>query len=129
MKAPKVSDQAGPAVIGSGHMAVRHDLVKSNIDSLLLCLVKDQAMYGYQIIKDLENRSQGYFKFKEGTLYPALHRLEKNGLVSSEWRVLESGQQRKYYTITAKGLESLVEKRSNWAEFFNAMNLIIQPDN
>jgi PadR family transcriptional regulator, regulatory protein PadR len=110
-------------------MAERHDLVKSNIDSLLLCLVTDQAMYGYQIIKELENRSQGYFKFKEGTLYPALHRLEKNGLVTSEWRVLTNGQQRKYYTITGRGLASLVEKRSDWNEFFNAMNLIIHPEN
>ena len=62
-------------------MASRRDLIKSSSDSLLLCLLEQQPMYGYQIIKELEARSQGYFKFKEGTLYPALHRLEKSGSV------------------------------------------------
>jgi PadR family transcriptional regulator, regulatory protein PadR len=114
--------------MGAAEMAERHDLVKSNIDSLLLCLVKDQPMYGYQIIKELENRSQGYFKFKEGTLYPALHRLEKNGLIEGQWQVLANGQQRKYYRLTSKGHESLVVKRTDWNEFFNAMNLIIQAE-
>ena len=106
-------------------MAERHELIKSNIDSLLLCLVSNQAMYGYQIIKELEERSQGYFKFKEGTLYPALHRLEKSGLIEGKWQVLPSGQQRKYYHITEKGLASLATKRSSWKEFLTAMNLII----
>lgn len=109
-------------------MAERRELIKSNIDSLLLCLVKDQSMYGYQIIKELENRSQGYFKFKEGTLYPALHRLEKNGLIEGKWQSLTNGQQRKYYSITIKGRESLAEKRSDWNDFFNAMNLIIRAE-
>ena len=107
-------------------MSERHELIKSNIDSLLLCLISGQPMYGYQIIKELKDRSQGYFNFKEGTLYPALHRLEKSGLVEGKWEALPSGQQRKYYHITEKGLASLVEKRSSWAEFLNAMNLIIQ---
>jgi PadR family transcriptional regulator PadR len=108
-------------------MAERRELIKNNIDSLLLCLVKDQPMYGYQIIKELEDRSQGYFKFKEGTLYPALHRLEKGGLITGRWQTLENGQQRKYYTITLRGQEALVEQTTNWNEFFNAVNLIIKP--
>ena len=108
-------------------MAGRQDLMKGNIDSLLLCLISQQPMYGYQIMKELEGRSQGYFKFKEGTLYPALHRLERAGLVIGRWQVLPSGQQRKYYHITDKGLFSLVEKRGQWQDFLAAMNLIIQP--
>jgi PadR family transcriptional regulator, regulatory protein PadR len=107
-------------------MAGRHELIKSNIDSLLLCLVSAQPMYGSQIIKELEDRSQGYFKFKEGTLYPALHRLEKSGLVEGKWQTLASGQQRKYYHITQKGFATLAEKRSSWIEFLTAMNMIIQ---
>jgi PadR family transcriptional regulator, regulatory protein PadR len=109
-------------------MSERHDLIKSNIDSLLLCLMSGQPMYGYQIIKELKDRSQGYFNFKEGTLYPALHRLERSGLVEGKWKTLPSGQQRKYYYITEKGYASLAEKRSSWNEFLNAMNLIIQVD-
>ena len=108
-------------------MAQRHELIKSSIDSLLLCLISQQPMYGYQIIKELEGRSQGYFKFKEGTLYPALHRLEKIGLVMSKWQALPSGQQRKYYYITDKGYAILAEKRNGWQDFLTAMNMIIQP--
>jgi PadR family transcriptional regulator, regulatory protein PadR len=108
-------------------MPVRHELIKSNIDSLLLCLINRQPMYGYQIIKELDNRSQGYFRFKEGTLYPALHRLEKSGMIEGKWQILPSGQQRKYYYITEMGVALLDEKRSNWNEFLRAMNLIILP--
>jgi PadR family transcriptional regulator, regulatory protein PadR len=106
-------------------MSVRHDLLKSNIDSLLLCLINTQPMYGYQIIKELDNRSQGYFRFKEGTLYPALHRLEKGGMIEGKWQILATGQQRKYYYITVKGEAELDEKKSSWNEFLTAMNLII----
>ncbi len=109
-------------------MSERHDLLKSNIDSLLLCLVNRKPMYGYQIIKELREQSQGYFQFKEGTLYPALHRLEKGGLIEGEWQTLPSGQQRKYYKITAKGHATFAEKKNNWFEFLTAMNLIIEPD-
>jgi PadR family transcriptional regulator PadR len=108
-------------------MVQRRELIKSSIDSLLLCLIVQQPMYGYRIIKELERRSQGYFKFKEGTLYPALHRLEKAGLIRGEWQTLPSGRQRRYYYITEKGLCSLVTTRSQWRDFLAAMNLIIQP--
>jgi PadR family transcriptional regulator PadR len=84
-------------------------------------------MYGYLIIKELEMRSQGYFKFKEGTLYPALHRLEKVGLIRGEWQTLPSGRQRRYYHITEKGLRRLATTRSQWRDFLVAMNLIIHP--
>jgi PadR family transcriptional regulator, regulatory protein PadR len=108
-------------------MPDRCELLKSSIESLLLCLINKQPMYGYQIIKELRNRSRGYFQFKEGTLYPALHRLEKSGQIEGRWEVLPNGQQRKYYNMTDKGYESLCEKRNDWSAFFAAMNLIIQP--
>ena len=108
-------------------MAPRRELMKVSIDSLLLCLILQQPMYGYQIIKELEKKSQGYFKLKEGTLYPALHRLEKAGLILGNWQMLPNGRQRRYYHITEKGYQTLVAKRNQWQDFFNAMNLIIQP--
>ncbi len=108
-------------------MAQRREFIKGSIDSLLLCLIEQQPTYGYLIIKELESRSQGYFKFKEGTLYPALHRLEKAGLIRGEWRGLPNGRQRRYYHITEKGLRSLVAERGQWRDFLIAMNLIIQP--
>ena len=108
-------------------MVPKRKLMKLNLDSLLLCLVSQQPMYGYQIIKELEVKSRGYFKFKEGTLYPALHRLEEAGLILGKWQMLPNGRQRRYYNITNKGYEVLLAKRSQWQEFFTAMNLIIQP--
>ena len=57
-------------------MDYRREMLKGSTETLLLSLLKNQPMYGYQIIKELEKKSQGYFRFREGTLYPALHRLE-----------------------------------------------------
>ncbi len=109
-------------------MAQRRELMKGSIDSLLLCLLAEQQMYGYQILKELERRSHGYFKFKEGTLYPALHRLERAGLILGKWQMLSSGRQRRYYYVTDKGQTVLVEKRGQWQDFLAAMSLIIRPE-
>jgi PadR family transcriptional regulator PadR len=103
------------------------ELLKGSTDSLLLCLVSRQPVYGYQIIKDLEKKSNGYFQFKEGTLYPALHRLEKTGLVKGRWQKLPGGQERRYYYITGKGQEALNERLAVWQGFFEAVNLIMLP--
>lgn len=108
-------------------MAPRRELIKGSTDSLLLCLISQQPIYGYQIIKELERRSGGYFKFKEGTLYPALHRLERAGLILGKWQSLPSGRQRRYYYITNKGNRVLLAKMNQWQDFLAAMNLIIQP--
>jgi PadR family transcriptional regulator PadR len=109
-------------------MAQRRELIKGSFDSLILCLLDQQPMYGYQIIKELERKSEGYFRFKEGTLYPALHRLEQAGLIEGKWQMLPNGRQRRYYNITEKGLHSLEAKRNQWLDFLAAMNLIIQPE-
>ena len=105
----------------------RHELVKGSIDSLLLCLLGQRPMYGYEIIKELEDKSQGYFKFKEGTLYPALHRLEKTGLLTGKWEVTSGGRQRRYYHITVKGNGILAERRVQLLDYLSAMSLIIRP--
>jgi len=108
-------------------MAPRRELMKVSIDSLLLCLISRQPMYGYQILKELETKTEGYFKLKEGTLYPALHRLERAGLILGKWQMLPKGRHRRYYHITDKGYQMLVIKRNQWQDFHTAMNLIIQP--
>ena len=108
-------------------MTHRSELMKGNIDSLLLCLLGRQPTYGYKLIEELSGRSDGYFQFKEGTLYPALHRLEGVNLIRGEWQTLPGGRQRRYYYLTEKGRHALTEKRGQWQEFLAAMNLIIQP--
>jgi PadR family transcriptional regulator, regulatory protein PadR len=109
-------------------MESKRDLLKGSSNSLLLCLLDKQPMYGYQIVKELEKKSQGYFKFKEGTLYPALHRLEKSGLISSEWEMLSNGRQRRYYSITDKGRATLAQEKTQWHDFFNAVTMVLQPE-
>ena len=103
------------------------ELLKGSTDTLLLALLRGQPMYGYQIIKEIESRSRGYFKFREGTLYPALHRLETAGLISGNWRRLPSGKERRYYQLTEKGRNLLEQKVVEWHGFSSAVNLVMQP--
>ena len=84
---------------------------------MILRLLADQPMYGYQVVKELQARSDGYFELEQGTLYPALHRLERDGLVRSEWQVVEDGPSRKYYHITDAGQTSLQDGISQWRDF------------
>ncbi|OIP26999.1 MAG: PadR family transcriptional regulator [Chloroflexi bacterium CG_4_10_14_0_8_um_filter_46_9] len=109
-------------------MDYKRELLKGNTECLLLCLISSQPMYGYQIIKELNRRSNGYFRFKEGTLYPALHRLEKGKLVKSEWEKSPAGQERRYYQITEKGRQALSQKLSLWEDFSTAIKTVIQPE-
>jgi len=103
------------------------ELLKGNTDCLLLSLINRQPTYGYQIIKELEKKSSGYFQFKEGTLYPALHRLEKSKLTKGEWQLLPNGQQRRYYYITEKGQQVLANRLATWQDFSAAVRAIIHP--
>lgn len=93
------------------------DLRKGSTQVLVLSLLAEEPMYGYQIAKELERRSEGYFDFKEGTLYPLLHRMEKEGLVRGEWQVVEKGPSRKYYSITPEGRKVLEESAAEWTTF------------
>ena len=104
------------------------ELLKGNTDALLLYLINSQPMYGYQIIKELEKRSKGYFQFKEGTLYPALHRMEKDKLLRGKWQYLPNGQERRYYYITGRGQQVLAGKLATWQDFSTAVKMIIQPE-
>jgi len=83
-------------------------------------------MYGYEIVKVVNARTGGRFEWKQGTLYPALHRLEADGHLTSQWQQVPSGssagRSRKYYSITRKGLTELVRRTGEWREFSTAVN-------
>ena len=85
-------------------------------------------MYGYQMAKEVDQRSSGYFAFKEGTLYPALHRLERDKLVEGRWQDTPTGVRRRYYQITAKGRQALVDRLNEWQRFSRAMNSVMLPE-
>jgi len=93
------------------------DLRKGSARVLFLTMLAEKPMYGYQIAKELKRRSKGYFVFKEGTLYPALHGLEKEGLLTSEWEVVDKGPSRKYYRLTQEGKKVLAAGTKEWATF------------
>lgn len=103
-------------------------LLRGNTEILVLSLIdKEDSTYGYNLIKKMASKSHGYFRFKEGTIYPALHKLENDGLIISRWQELPSGQSRRYYSITEKGREALREKIAVWQSFAAAVNQIIKP--
>ena len=92
---------------------------------LVLSLLKGEEMYGYQIIEELEKRSQAVFRLKEGTLYPLLHSLEKEGLVSAREAQSPAGRPRRYYRITGEGLKVLEEKRTEWHAYAHAVSAVL----
>ncbi len=103
-------------------------MLKGNTETLLLALLEVEPMYGYQIVKEVELRSSGYFAFKEGTLYPALHRLERANLVEGNWQETPNVVRRRYYLITAKGRQALADRLKEWQRFSDAMNSIMLPE-
>ena len=106
-------------------MTFDSDLTRSMAEPVVLSLVSERAMYGYEIIKLVNDRTDGAFQWKEGTLYPCLHRLEGARLIKSEWRTSDKGRQRKYYKVTPKGAAVLRKKASEWTAFSTAVNSLL----
>ena len=93
---------------------ISKELVGASARPLLLTILDRQDSYGYEIIRKIERLSGGQLEWKEGMLYPVLHRLEDEMLVSSYWSEGEAGRRRKYYRLTAAGRESLETEKSHW---------------
>jgi len=89
---------------------------------LILKLLEEEDMYGYEMIRRLEARSNQVFSLKEGTLYPILHTLEEQGAVESYEKCAETGRMRKYYRITKKGGKLLREKQEEWKVYEKAIH-------
>ena len=104
----------------------RRELLKGSTETLLLSLLVEESMYGYQLVREMDRRSSGYFRLKEGTLYPALRRLERDGLVEGIWKNSPTGQDRRYYHMTAKGCARLQSMLEEWDLFTRAVNLVAQ---
>ena len=92
---------------------------------LVLALLQEREMYGYEIIEELEKRSNQVFQLKEGTLYPILHSLEKEKLVTARDQETPSGRKRRYYHITAAGPQALDAKKEEWQTFSQAVTAIL----
>ena len=107
-------------------MAKKLDMRRGSTTVLILSLLSESPMYGYQISKELALRSSGVFDFKEGTLYPALHRMEKDGLLTSYWEVVTEGPSRKYYAITDQGRDALSARSRDWGEYARALLHVLE---
>lgn len=101
------------------------ELVKGSTSILVLQLLNERDMYGYELVKEIERRSDNNFQMREGTLYPALHKLEKQEYVECYWQEQEKGPARKYYRITEYGKNILTERTSEWHRYVQVMNELI----
>jgi len=99
---------------------------KGGIQLCVLSLLSREKKYGFQIIKELEKKSDGYYKLKEGTLYPILHRLKERQYLSSEWVIDEPNPPRKYYFLTDEGRRELKTARKQWKIMVYGTNKILE---
>jgi DNA-binding PadR family transcriptional regulator len=103
---------------------MRREQLKGHLDLLLLAVLQGAPRHGYAVIGALRDRSEGTFDLPEGTVYPALHRLEEDGLVSSRWSS-EDGRRRRVYRLTAAGATALTAETRAWTEFARGMSAVV----
>lgn len=108
-------------------MTQLQQLRKGSTPLLILSILADDKMYGYQIMRELERRSEGYFSMTAALLYPALHQLELDGLLNSEWKEGQGKRRRKYYSITQKGRKSLAASQAEWQTFIKNLLKTLEP--
>ena len=94
-------------------------------ETLVISLLKQRPMHGYEMCKEIERRSMSYFSLKHSTLYPVLHKLEKRGLIAGEWGAPEKGKPKKRYRLTRAGLSHYDESTVEWRAFFQAMGMLL----
>ena len=97
------------------------DMVAASAKPLLLSILAGGERYGYEIIQKVRELSGGQIEWSDGMLYPVLHRLERDGLVESEWKEAESGRKRKYYFLSSVGRKALKTERQQWLAVHNTL--------
>ena len=107
-------------------MQLPKELLKGVTDYLLLSLIERLPMHGYQMMREVNQRSKGYFTLDGGTVYPALRRLERQGLIASWWERVSERQRRRYYQITERGRQVLETKLAEWQDFCAAMDMLLE---
>lgn len=103
-------------------------LIAASLQPIVLTILSRQEAYGYDIMQQAEDLSDGQLKWTAGTLYPLMHRLESRGLVESVWRPSEEGPRRKYYRITAAGQASLAAEKQEWMDLNAILIRLWGPD-
>jgi PadR family transcriptional regulator, regulatory protein PadR len=103
---------------------MKADALNGQLDPLILATVAEESAHGYAILQRLKERSSGAFDLAEGTIYPALHRLERDGLLSSKWST-GSVRRRRVYSLTRAGTSALELRRQEWKHFAHAVEAVM----
>lgn len=107
-------------------MAKPTDLVQGTLDLLILKTLSLESKHGWAIAKRVQQVSQEALQIQQGSLYPALHRLEQQAWISAEWRQTESGRMAKFYSLTPAGREQLEKELANWVRLSGAINMVLR---
>ena len=100
-------------------------LLEGNLASVIMAILADRANYGYAIVTEAERRTDGRLRIRQNALYPALHKLEAEGMILGEWREA-GGRRRRYYRLTPRGRKELERKLARWREFAGTMNAALK---
>ena len=100
-------------------------MLKGHLDAIVLAALEAGPAHGYAIIETIKSRSAGTFDLPEGTVYPALHRLEESGLLSSAWTTPPAGRRRRMYSLTKAGTAALADRRKVWDRFARAVDTLL----
>ena len=106
----------------------RTDLLQGTLDLLILHVVALGPLHGYAIAQRLNAITQDALRIQQGSLYPALHRLERRGWLRAEWRLTDTGREAKFYALTATGRKRLNVERTEWARLSQAIALVLQTE-
>jgi len=101
------------------------ELMRGTLVTLVLSVLEARPLYGYDIARQIRSLTDGVLHLKEGSLYPALHSMERDGWLAAEWLTVEHGPSRKYYRLTRKGRVALAKRRSEWREFRDAVDAVV----
>jgi PadR family transcriptional regulator PadR len=107
-------------------MKFRRELVGSTTATLILSVLNSGSAHGYEIVRRINELSDGVFEWQEGTIYPALHKLEARDLIRGEWVEAASGKMRRVYSLTEEGRKSLVNDASEWAAYSRAVESVLE---
>lgn len=108
-------------------LPMRPEALKGHLDALLLAVLEAQPRHGYAVIEAVRTGSGGAFDLPTGTIYPALHRLERAGFIHSQWHVI-GGRRRREYELTASGRKALSQERAVWTQFSSAVSALLKGD-
>lgn len=104
---------------------LRKQTLDGNVETLVLTILEAGPSYGYRIVKELAERSEGILRLGEGTIYPVLYRLEERKIISAKWHLAKNGRQRKYYRLIPKGRRVLAGNRQQWQMLVSVMEKVL----